>query len=78
MQDIEVIYRQGFFEPLGPVELPEGQRVRLTIQRVEPFSKEEMEAWMQRVQARREEIAKRNGILFDSTAEIAADRLRNV
>ncbi len=74
--DIEAIFRNGVFEPLQPIDLPEGQRVRLIVQRNEPFSKEAVDAWLKRVQARQATIMEREGLLPDNTPGIAADRLR--
>jgi predicted DNA-binding antitoxin AbrB/MazE fold protein len=75
MSQIEAIFRNGVFEPLEPVNLPNEQRVKL---RVEPASKETVEAWLNRVDAHREEILKSRGgePLPDSTPEIAEDRMR--
>lgn len=73
MSQIEAIYRHGVFEPLEPVDLKEEQRVRLSI---EPLGPEALQAWLERVRKRREEIFKRQGYLPDSTAEIAEDRAR--
>lgn len=46
MSPIDAIYRHGVFEPLQPVNLQEGQRVRLSI---EPAEKESALAWLERV-----------------------------
>jgi predicted DNA-binding antitoxin AbrB/MazE fold protein len=73
MSQIEAIYRHGVFEPLEPVNLPEEQRVRLSI---EPAEKETVEAWLERVQKRQAEIFQRQGYLPDSAKEIAEDRAR--
>jgi predicted DNA-binding antitoxin AbrB/MazE fold protein len=75
MSQIEAIYRNGVFEPLGPVDLKEEQRVRLNI---EPTDKEAWEAWLERVHELHEQILRRRGgePLPDSTPGIAEDRLR--
>jgi predicted DNA-binding antitoxin AbrB/MazE fold protein len=73
MSQIEAIYRHGVFEPLEPVNLPEEQRVRLSI---EPADAEKIEAWIKRVDELREAIFKRQGFLPDSTPGIAEDRMR--
>jgi predicted DNA-binding antitoxin AbrB/MazE fold protein len=73
MSQIEAIYRHGVFEPLEPVDLKEEQRVRLS---VEPWDKETVEAWLERVRELRETIYRRQGFLPDSAPEIAEDRLR--
>ena len=73
MSQIEAIYRHGVFEPLEPVDLPEEQRVRLS---VEPAEKAEAEAWLERVKRRHAEFITRHGYLPDSASEIAEDRAR--
>jgi predicted DNA-binding antitoxin AbrB/MazE fold protein len=73
MSQIEAIYRHGVFEPLEPVDLPEEQRVRLSI---EPAGKENAQEWLERVKKRRKEIFEREGYLPDSTIDIAEDRTR--
>jgi predicted DNA-binding antitoxin AbrB/MazE fold protein len=73
MSQIEAIYRRGVFVPLEPVNLPEEQRVRLS---VEPAEKENIEAWIKRVDELRGAIFKRQGFLPDSTPGIAEDRMR--
>ena len=76
MMEIEAIYQESVFRPLAPVSLEEGQRVRLTIRSEVPMSKEAVEEWLKRVQLRQEAIAKREGVLPDSTPGFAEDRLR--
>lgn len=73
MSQIEAIYHHGVFEPLEPVDLPEKQRVRLSI---EPAKMETWDGWLARVDALREAIFKRQGFLPDSTPGIAEDRMR--
>ena len=75
MSQIDAIFRNGVFEPLGPVDLKEEQRVRLNI---EPTDKEAIDAWLERVRALHEQILRRRGgePLPDSTPGIAEDRLR--
>ena len=73
MCQVEAIYHHGVFEPLGPVDLKEEQRVVLSI---EPAKKETPEEWLERVKKRQAEIFKRQGFLTDSTLEIAEDRAR--
>ncbi|MBM3992622.1 MAG: DUF104 domain-containing protein [Planctomycetes bacterium] len=73
MSQIDAIYRHGVFEPLQPVDLPEEQRVRLQIV---PAEKEAWEEWIKRVDALREAILQRHGVLPDSTPAIAEDRMR--
>jgi predicted DNA-binding antitoxin AbrB/MazE fold protein len=73
MSQIEAVYRHGVFEPLEPVNLPEEQRVRLS---VEPAGGKTPEEWLQRVTRRRDAIFQRQGYLPDSTIDIAEDRAR--
>jgi predicted DNA-binding antitoxin AbrB/MazE fold protein len=73
MSRIEAIYRHGVFEPLEPVDLREGQRVRL---RIEPTDKEPLEAWLERVKRHQAELVEKHGCLPDSTPGIAEDRMR--
>jgi predicted DNA-binding antitoxin AbrB/MazE fold protein len=76
MRPIEAIFRNGVFELLQPVDLPEGERVRLSVQLL---PKETPEEWLERVKKRQAEILERHGgFLPDSTAEIAEDRMRGV
>jgi predicted DNA-binding antitoxin AbrB/MazE fold protein len=73
MSHIEAIYRQGVFQPLDPVDLPEDQRVRLSVEATE---RESPANWLQRIQALQTSVARRHGCLPDSAPDIAADRLR--
>ncbi len=73
MTQVEAVYRQGKFEPLGPVDLAEEQRVTL---RIEGEAKLDLETWFKETRALRDAIARRAGILPDSTLDIAEDRLR--
>ncbi|HVS73515.1 MAG TPA: antitoxin family protein [Phycisphaerae bacterium] len=73
MTQVEAVYRGGKFEPLGPVDLQEEQRVTL---RIEPGLKEQMDAWLKDVRAIQAQIVARSGFLSDSTALIAEDRMR--
>lgn len=40
MTTINAIYRNGFFQPIGPVDLPEESRVRLQIEPSEPATQQ--------------------------------------
>ena len=71
MNQIDAIYQDGVFKPLGPVTLTENQRVQLQVQ---PVEKEDPLVWLERVRKRRDAIAEREGLTFDSTREIALDR----
>ena len=73
MVQIDAVFQQGVFKPLQPVDFVEDQRVHLI---VEPARQETPMEWMERVRKRSEAIAEREGVLFDSAHEIAADRLR--
>jgi predicted DNA-binding antitoxin AbrB/MazE fold protein len=75
MNTIEAVYQDGVFKPVGDVALRENQRVRLSIQPVEPT---EILDWLRRAQALRQQILERRGPFPDSTPEIAEDRLRDV
>jgi len=73
MSVIEAVYRHGVFEPLGPVNLKEEQRVEV---HVAPAGKDGLETWIRKTQARQAEFIKKHGLLPDSTPDIAADRMR--
>jgi len=74
MTHIEAIYRRRVFEPLGPVDLREDQRVHL---RVEAPEQRAVEAWLHDVQTLQAKIVARGGgPLPDCSREMAADRLR--
>jgi predicted DNA-binding antitoxin AbrB/MazE fold protein len=73
MSHVEAVYRHGVFQPLGPVHLPDEQRVRLSI---EPSVGYTPQSWLGEVQKLQADVIQRQGPLPDSTADIAADRLR--
>ncbi|HEX5470788.1 MAG TPA: antitoxin family protein [Lacipirellulaceae bacterium] len=73
MSHIEAIYRGGVFEPLGPVDLSEDQRVHLSF---EPANGQAWLDWLEQVRAAQTEILAKNRILPDSATDIAADRRR--
>lgn len=73
MSRIEAIYHHGVFEPLESVNLREEQRVRLSF---EPANGQTPQEWLRQVQAMQAAIVERQGVLPDSAAEIAADRMR--
>src|SRR5207244_582481 len=50
MTHIEAVYEGGVFRPVEAVQLPEKQRVRLSIQ---PIAAEDPQSWWQRVRKRR-------------------------
>jgi predicted DNA-binding antitoxin AbrB/MazE fold protein len=73
MPQVEAIYQEGVFKPLGQVGLPDSQRVLLTIQ---PLEARDIRAWLDSVQELHRQITDQCGVLPDSTLDIAADRLR--
>jgi predicted DNA-binding antitoxin AbrB/MazE fold protein len=73
MAHVEAVYRNGVFEPLEPVQLPEEQRVRLSI---EPAGEETPQSWLNSIRELQAAIVRRQGPLPDSASDIAADRLR--
>jgi predicted DNA-binding antitoxin AbrB/MazE fold protein len=75
MSRIEAIFQGGVFKPLGAVELPENQRVTLTVQ---PVEREDVTTWLTRVQELHRQFIAQHGYLPDSTPDIAEDRMRDV
>ena len=73
MSHVEAVYRHGVFQPLGPVDLADDQRVRLNI---ELAGLETPQSWLRHVQIVQAAVLKRQGVLPDSAQEIAADRQR--
>jgi len=73
MADIEAIYQNGVFQPLGPVGLHENQRVRLSVRPVEGG---DPRGWLEEVQRLQRRIVAERGFFPDSSLDIAADRLR--
>lgn len=73
MSHIQAIYRRGVFQPLERVDLPEDQRVQLSVGVLPPL---DLQAWIREAGELRAAILQRRGILADSTPEIAADRQR--
>ena len=76
MQTIEAIYQGGVFKPLFELELPENERVVLTVH--QRPTKEEALDWFQRMQANHDRFVAERGYLPDSTPDIAEDRMRDV
>jgi predicted DNA-binding antitoxin AbrB/MazE fold protein len=72
---IEAVYQGGVFKPLGEVTLPENQRVRLSVEAIEPRDALE---WLARVREFQREFLETSGPLPDSTPDIAEDRMRDV
>jgi predicted DNA-binding antitoxin AbrB/MazE fold protein len=50
---IEAIYQNGIFKPLQEVQLPDNQRVRLSVQ---PIEAEDTRNWLEEVQQMRQRI----------------------
>ena len=74
MTQVDAIYRNGVFNPLGAVALPENQRVRLSVHL--PEADNDVRAWLTRVQQRQQRIISERGYYPDSAADIAEDRRR--
>lgn len=73
MSHIEAIYRKGVFEPLQPVDFREDEHVYL---HVESTVEASPLTWLDEVRSLQRSIVLRNGVLPDSSADIAADRAR--
>lgn len=75
MHQIDAVYQNGVLKPLSAVPFHENQRVRL---RVEPAEPAGAAAWLDALRRIQQPILDRHGgPLPDSTADIAADRLRD-
>lgn len=74
MNSVEAIYQGGVFRPLTEVTLRENEKVRLSIQ---PLYEDTARAWLAEVEQFAQQVYSRRGYLPDSTAEIAADRMRD-
>ena len=74
MTQVDAIYRNGVFSPLGAVVLRENQRVRLSVQPLD--ADDDVRAWLARVQQRQQRIVAERGYYPDSAADIAEDRRR--
>jgi predicted DNA-binding antitoxin AbrB/MazE fold protein len=73
MTQVDAIYQNGVFKPLQDVQLPESQRVRLSVQ---PIEANDVRAWLAEVQELRQQIIPERGYFPDSTTAIAEDRRR--
>jgi predicted DNA-binding antitoxin AbrB/MazE fold protein len=73
MSQVEAIYRHGVFEPLDRVDLVEDQRFRLHF---EPTNGSAPQTWLNHVRQLQAAVIQRQGYLPDSSADIAADRMR--
>jgi len=75
MSVVDAIYTNGTFRPVGPVDLPENQLVRLTVEVPKKLSTAE---WLELTQALRDQQVAKYGVFPDSAPDIAADRQRDV
>jgi len=75
MTTVEAIYEGGVFKPVGPVELPEKQRVQLSVR---PLPATDVQAWMDEARRLRDELQAKYGVFPDSTPLITEDRMRDV
>lgn len=73
MTQVDALYQDGVFKPLQDVDLPENQRVRLSVQPVEAG---DVQAWLAEVREMRQRIISERGYFPDSTLDIAEDRRR--
>jgi predicted DNA-binding antitoxin AbrB/MazE fold protein len=73
MNQIEAIFQDGVFKPLGHVVLPDQQRVRLDFCTVE---EPDARIWLDEVQRLQRRILDADRVFPDSTPDIAADRTR--
>ena len=76
MRNIEAIYQDGVFKSLREVDLPENERVVVTVQ--EQPKREDVLAWIKRLTEAHDRFVAERGYLPDSTPDIAEDRLRDV
>jgi predicted DNA-binding antitoxin AbrB/MazE fold protein len=74
MSIVDAIFTNGTFRPIGPVDLPENQRVRLTVEAVDRTA---VEKWLAEAKAFQDELYAKYGFLPDSTPDISADRRRD-
>jgi predicted DNA-binding antitoxin AbrB/MazE fold protein len=75
MPVIDAVFADGAFRPLGPVDVPENQRVQLT---VEPAATQlSMTEWLTLAAAHQARLRAEGVAEHDSTPDIAADRRRD-
>jgi predicted DNA-binding antitoxin AbrB/MazE fold protein len=74
MTQIEAIYDDGVFKPLGDVALTENQRVTLAVQ---PTETGDTLAWLTRLQSFLPDFIAIHGCLRESTPDIAEERIRD-
>jgi predicted DNA-binding antitoxin AbrB/MazE fold protein len=70
---VEAIFQNGIFKPLEEVQLPDNQRVRLSVQSIEAV---DTRNWLEEVQQMRQRIIAQRGYFPDSSHDIAEDRWR--
>jgi predicted DNA-binding antitoxin AbrB/MazE fold protein len=73
MSHVDAVYRIGVFRPLGPVDLKDEQRVRLSF---ETTPQQPPQQWHERAKRMQAALRSRGADWPDSTADIAADRVR--
>ncbi len=73
MSQIDAIYREGVFLPLGTVDLSENSRVRFN---VEVVPVEAVAYWFEFAREARAALAAVHGEMPDSSLDIADDRRR--
>jgi predicted DNA-binding antitoxin AbrB/MazE fold protein len=71
MPQIEAVFQNGVFRPLGDVAMTENQRVHLNF---EPVEAQEARSWMVEVQRIHQDFIARRGYVPDTTCDIASDR----
>lgn len=78
MQQIDAIFEDRVFKPVGPVSLEEKQRVRLSIEPVREGATQALPDCWEQAKEFQEKLFNKYGFLPDSTADIAEDRKRDV
>ena len=73
MSQIDAVFQDGVFRPLGPVALPSNQRVRLTYN---PVGHADALSWLKAVQALQSRLVAAHGVYPSSVDDIANDRRR--
>jgi predicted DNA-binding antitoxin AbrB/MazE fold protein len=74
MTQIDAIYQEGVFKPLGPVTLSNNERVRLSIH---PASPTDPLVWLEEARQFRQQLLAKHGPFPDIAGDIAADRGRD-
>ena len=75
MTQVKAVSRHENIEPLEPVQLKFAEKSHVVL-KISSASKEDALEWMRRVRKIREQIREREGVLPDSTPDIAEDRMR--